>query len=91
MTFLVDYSEMILDKKNMCLKQLVTFMLSMVNMLLKGEVGGHALNDHGNYINDHGKSWKYHGILFFEFLWEPWICYISFICEKIHKVWFENL
>ena len=34
------------------------FMLSMVKMLLKGEVGGHALNRHGNYIVDHGKSWN---------------------------------
>ena len=34
------------------------FMLSMVKMLLKGEVGGCALNSHGNYIVDHGKSWK---------------------------------
>ena len=24
-------------------------------MLLKGEVGGRALNSHGNYIVDHGK------------------------------------
>ena len=24
----------------------------------KGEVGGHAVNCHGNYIVDHGKSWK---------------------------------
>ena len=31
------------------------FMLSMLKMLLKGEVGGHALNSHGNYIVDHGK------------------------------------
>ena len=31
------------------------FMLSMVKMLLKGEVGGIALNSHGNYIDDHGK------------------------------------
>ena len=36
------------------------FMLSMVKMLLKGEVGGRALNSHGNYIVDHGKSWKNH-------------------------------
>ena len=28
------------------------FMLSMVKMLLKGEVGGCALNSHGNYIVD---------------------------------------
>ena len=26
----------------------------------KDEVGGHALNSHGNYIVDHGKSWKNH-------------------------------
>ena len=40
-------------------------------MSLKGEVGGRAFNSHGNYIVDHGKSWKNHGIVFFEFLWEP--------------------
>ena len=33
----------------------------------KGEVGGHALNSHGNYIVDGGKSWN----CVFEFLWEP--------------------
>ena len=43
------------------------FMLSLVKMLLKGEVGGHVLNSHGNYIVDHGKSLN--GV--FEFLWEP--------------------
>ena len=31
-----------------------TFMLSVVKLLLKGEVGGCALNSHGNYIDDHG-------------------------------------
>ena len=31
------------------------FMLSVVKMLLKGEVGGRTLNSHGNYIVDHGK------------------------------------
>ena len=31
-----------------------TFMLSMVKMMLKVEVGGHTLNSHGNYIVDHG-------------------------------------
>ena len=30
--------------------------LSVVKMLLKGEVGVHALKSHGNYIVDHGKS-----------------------------------
>ena len=43
------------------------FMLNGGKMPLKGEVGGHALNSHGNYIVDHGKSWK----CVFEFLWEP--------------------
>ena len=31
-------------------------MLSVVKMLLKGEVGSPALNSHGNYIVDYGKS-----------------------------------
>ena len=44
-----------------------TFMLSGVKMSLKGEVGGHALNSHGNYIVYHGKSWKNHGIVFLNF------------------------
>ena len=47
------------------------FMLSVVKLLLKGEVGVCALNSHGNYIVNHGKLWKNHGIVFFEFLWEP--------------------
>ena len=32
--------------------------VSMVKMLLKGEVGGRALDRYGNYIVDHRKSWK---------------------------------
>ena len=32
------------------------FMLSVVKMPLKVEVGGHALNSHGNYFVDHGKT-----------------------------------
>ena len=47
------------------------FMLSVVKMLLKGEVGGHALNSHGNYIVDHGKSWKNHRIVFLNFCGNP--------------------
>ena len=43
------------------------FMLSMVKIRLKGDVGGHALNSHGNYIVHRGKSWN----CVFEFLWEP--------------------
>ena len=42
-------------------------MLSVVKMLLKGEVGGHALNSQENYIVYHGKSWNF----VFEFLWVP--------------------
>ena len=42
-------------------------LLSMVNMLIKGEVGGGALNSYGNYIVDHGKSWTNHGIVFLNF------------------------
>ena len=47
------------------------FMFSLVKMLLKGEVGGHALNIHGNYIADHGISWKNHGIVFLNFCGSP--------------------
>ena len=49
-----------------------TFMLCVVKMPLKGEVGGSALNSHGNYIVDHRKSWKNHGIVFLNFceLWK---------------------
>ena len=48
-----------------------SFMLSVVKMPLKSEVGGHAINSHGNYIVDHGKSWKNHGIVFFIFCGNP--------------------
>ena len=46
----------------------VTFMLSMVKMPLKGEVGGCALNDHGNYIvimENHGKIMEKNKMLYF--------------------------
>ena len=43
------------------------FLLSGVKMPLKGEVGGLALNSHGNDIFDRGKSWKNHGIVFLNF------------------------
>ena len=42
-----------------------------VKMPLKGEVGGHALYIHGNYIVDRGKSWKNHEILFLNFCGNP--------------------
>ena len=47
------------------------FMLSVVKMLLKGDVGGCASNSHGNYIVDHGKSWKNHGIVLLNFCGKP--------------------
>ena len=46
-------------------------MLCMVKMPLKGEIGGLALNSHGNYIVDHGKSLKNHGIVFLNFCGNP--------------------
>ena len=46
-------------------------MLSMMKMLLKGEVGGCVLNSHENYIVDHGKPWKNHAILFLNFCGNP--------------------
>ena len=47
------------------------YMLSVVKLMLKGEVGICALNIHGNYIADHGKAWKNHGIGFLNFCWNP--------------------
>ena len=46
---------------------LSTSMLLLLKMLLKGEVGGHVLNSHGNYIVDHGISWKNHRTVFLNF------------------------
>ena len=43
------------------------FMLRVMKMALKGEVGGHALIGHRNRNVNHGKSWNY----VFEYLWEP--------------------
>ena len=40
------------------------FMLSVVKMLLKWEVGGRELVSHENYIVDRGISLKNHGIMF---------------------------
>ena len=47
------------------------FMLCMVKVQLKGEVGGSALNSHGNYMDDHEKSWKNHGIVILNFCGNP--------------------
>ena len=63
------------------------FMLSVVKMLLKGEVGGCALNSHGNYIVDHGKSWKNHGIVFLNFCGNPVLttCSTTDIYHNLYK------
>ena len=45
------------------------FMLCVVKMPLKGDVGGCTLNVHGNYIVDHGKSWKTWNCVF-KYQWE---------------------
>ena len=47
------------------------FMLIVVKMPLKREVGRRELNSHGNYIVDDGKSWKNHGIVFLNFCGNP--------------------
>ena len=47
------------------------FMLSILNMPLKEEVGNHALNSHGNNIVGHGKLWKNNGIVFLNFCGNP--------------------
>ena len=44
-----------------------SFMVCVVKMPLKGEVGGCALKSHGNSIVDNGKSWENHGTVFFNF------------------------
>ena len=55
------------------------FMLRVVKMPLKGEVGDHALNSRGNYIVDHGISWKNHGIVFLNFCGNPALCFPDFL------------
>ena len=53
--------------------------LSVVKMLLKGEVGDCALRSHESYIVDHGKSWKNHGIVFLNFCGNPEFLYKNVI------------
>ena len=53
------------------------FMLCVVKMLLKREVGGREFNSHGNYIVDHG--WKNHGIVFLNFCGNPVVCTSDFL------------
>ena len=55
-------------------------MLSLAKMLFKGEVGGRVLKRHGSYIVDHKKSWKIHGIVFFNFC-----CNLDSTTEPLHS------
>ena len=48
---------------------------------LKGDVGGHALNSHGNNIVHHGKSWS----CVFEFLWESYYFMIN-VCHHSARI-----
>ena len=48
-----------------------TFMIRVLKLLLKGEVGVCALNKHGNDIVHHGKSWKNLGIVFLNIFGNP--------------------
>ena len=56
-----------------------TFMLSVLENGAKSDIGGHALNNHGNYIVDHGKSWKNHGIVLLNFCFN--LVKIPFLCK----------
>ena len=60
-------------------------MLCLVKMSLKVEVGGCALNTHGNYIIDHGKSSKNHGIVFLNFCGNPEL-YTTGACSPVLTV-----
>ena len=71
----LNYFKMHAWSTSMLLLLHFAFMLSVVKLLLKEEVGVCALNSHGNYIVDHG-------IVFFEFLWEPII--INWLHSQFH-------
>ena len=58
------------------------FMLSVVKMPLKGEVGGHALNSHGNYIVDHR-------IVFLNFCGNP-VINDQIICKGYQQHWHSS-
>ena len=53
--FKLNYSKMHAWSTSMLLLLQSAFMLSVMKLLLIGEVGVCALNSHGNYIVDHGK------------------------------------
>ena len=69
-----------------CLFKYITIAaFHMVKLRLKGEVGGHPLSSHGNYIVDHGKSWKNHGIVFMNFCGNPVIS-LSLLMKSVVRL-----
>ena len=66
-----DYFKMHAWSTSMLLLLHSAIMLSVAKLLLKGEVEICILNSHGNYSVDHGKSWKNHGIVFWNFCGNP--------------------
>ena len=62
--------------------------LSVVKMLLKGEVGGRALNSHGNYIADHGKIME---LFFLNFCGNPAECQADWILIRQDILWIDTL
>ena len=63
-----------------------SFMLCVVKMPLKGDVGGCTFNSHGNYIIDHGKSWKNLGIVFLNFGGNPAIKWFAKVISISYQV-----
>ena len=61
-------------------------MLRLVKMLLKQEVGGRAFNSHGNDTVDHGKSWKNHGIVFWNSCGSPGYGHLQ-LTSKDFLIW----
>ena len=57
-----------------------TIMLNVVKMLLKGKVGGRALNSHG-------KSWENHGIVVLNLCGNPELPHFG----AFHVVWVFNV
>ena len=59
------------------------FILSVIKLLLKGEVGVCALNSHGNYIVNHGKIME---LCFLSFSGNPVITIIIIILFSLHQI-----
>ena len=56
--FLLFQNHACMVYKHAYLNALLLLQSTLLKMPLNGEVGGHALNSHGNYDVDHGKSWN---------------------------------